>query len=101
MRLTRIILYSLYLAYFIATTYMGMNIDKMITKFGLFSFFSFFKDWLMYGLIFLWALLIVDSIQIWLMHRTINKMKRDINLRRPEVQITDMNSGKKKETPGI
>jgi hypothetical protein len=81
MRLTRIILYALYLAYFIVTTYMGMNIDKMISKYGLFSFFSFFKDWLMYGLVFLWALLIADSLQIWLMHRTIRKMKNEFNER--------------------
>jgi hypothetical protein len=48
---------------------MGLNVDKMISRFGLLSFFSFFQKWLTYGNLFFVLLLITENIYIWYLKR--------------------------------
>jgi hypothetical protein len=69
MRKLRIVLYIIFLIYVGVTIYMGLNVDKMISRFGLLSFFSFFQDWLTYGNLFFLVLLITDNIHIWFLKR--------------------------------
>ena len=56
---------------------MGLNIDKMISRFGLLSFFSFFQNWLAYGNLFFIALLITENIHIWFLKRRANYAEVD------------------------
>jgi len=53
------------------TLYMGLNVDKMISRFGLLSFFAFFQKWLTYGNLFFVLLLIVENIHIWFLKRRV------------------------------
>ena len=69
MKKLRIVLYIIFLTYVGVTIYMGLNVDKMISRFGLLSFFSFFQDWLTYGNLFFLVLLITDNIHIWFLKR--------------------------------
>ncbi|MCK5705248.1 MAG: hypothetical protein KAI29_29055 [Cyclobacteriaceae bacterium] len=69
MKKLRIVLYIIFLIYVGVTIYMGLNVDKMISRFGLLSFFSFFQDWLTYGNLFFLVLLITDNIHIWFLKR--------------------------------
>ena len=69
MKRLRIILYIIFLLYVGATLYMGLNVDKMISQFGLLSFFSLFQDWLTYGNLFFVVLLITENIHIWFLKR--------------------------------
>lgn len=69
MKKLRIVLYIIFLIYVGITIYMGLNVDKMISRFGLLSFFAFFQDWLTYGNLFFLVLLITDNIQIWFLKR--------------------------------
>lgn len=48
---------------------MGLNVDTMISRFGLLSFFSFFQDFLIYGNLFVVFLLIVENSHIWFLKR--------------------------------
>ena len=49
--------------------YMGLNVDKMISRFGLLSFFSLFQNWLAYGNLFFIVLLITENVHIWFLKR--------------------------------
>ena len=69
MKKLRIVLYIIFLIYVGFTIYMGLNVDTMISRFGLLSFFSFFQDWLTYGNLFFLVLLITDNIHIWFLKR--------------------------------
>ena len=69
MKKFRIVLYIIFLSYIGVTLYMGLNIDKMISRFGLLSFFSFFQNWLTYGNIFFVVLLITENVHIWFLKR--------------------------------
>lgn len=51
------------------TIYMGLNVDTMISRFGLLSFFSFFQDFLVYGNLFVIFLLIIENSHIWFLKR--------------------------------
>lgn len=69
MKKLRIVLYILFLTYIGVTLYMGLNVDKMISRFGLLSFFSFFQNWLTYGNLFFVILLVTENIHIWFLKR--------------------------------
>lgn len=69
MKKLRIVLYIIFLSYIGVTLYMGLNVDKMISRFGLLSFFSFFQNWLTYGNIFFVVLLITENVHIWFLKR--------------------------------
>lgn len=69
MKKLRIALYIIFLSYIGVTLYMGLNIDKMISRFGLLSFFSFFQNWLTYGNIFFVVILITENVHIWFLKR--------------------------------
>jgi hypothetical protein len=77
MKRFRIILYILFLSYMAVTMFMGLNVDTMIAKFGLLSFFSFFQDWLIYGLLFFVALMITENFQIWFLKRRVSHAESD------------------------
>lgn len=51
------------------TIYMGLNVDTMISRFGLLSFFSFFQNFLIYGNLFFVVLLIIENSHIWYLKR--------------------------------
>jgi hypothetical protein len=59
------------------TIYMGLNVDKMISQFGLLSFFSLFQDWLTYGNLFFIVLLIIENIHIWFQKRRLKYAEND------------------------
>jgi hypothetical protein len=59
------------------TLYMGLNVDKMISRFGLLSFFAFFQKWLTYGNLFFVALLITENIHIWFLKRRAKHTEED------------------------
>lgn len=69
MKRVRIVMYVLFLTYVGITLYMGLNVDDMIGRFGLLSFFSLFQNWLTYGNLFFIVLLIVENIHIWFLKR--------------------------------
>lgn len=69
MKKLRIVLYIIFLTYVGITLYMGLNVDKMISRFGLLSFFSLFQNWLTYGNLFFVILLITENIHIWFLKR--------------------------------
>jgi type II secretory pathway component PulF len=59
------------------TIYMGLNVDTMISKFGLLGFFSFFQNWLTYGNLFFVILLIAENILIWFLKRRVKYAEND------------------------
>ena len=69
MKKLRIVLYIVFLTDTAITIYMGLNVDKMISRFGLLSFFSFFQNWLTYGNLFFIVLLITENVHIWFLKR--------------------------------
>ena len=56
---------------------MGLNIDKMISHFGMLTFFSFLREWFIYGLIFFLIILIFENINIWLLRRELQHMENE------------------------
>lgn len=84
------------------TVFMGLNVDMMIAKFGLLSFFSFFQDWLSYGFIFFITLMITENIQIWFLKRRVNNAETDrddliIRVNDLRRQINELKSIKKND----
>lgn len=77
MKKFRIILYVLFLSYMAVTVFMGLNVDMVIAKFGIFSFLGFFQDWLIYGFIFFMTLMITENFQIWFLKRRVNNAETD------------------------
>ena len=77
MKKLRIVLYIVFLTYMAVTIYMGLNVDKMISRFGLLSFFSFFQSWLAYGNLFFIVLLIIENIHIWIQKRRLKYAEND------------------------
>lgn len=71
MKKFRIVLYIIFLAFMAVTIYMGLNIDKMISQFGLLSFFRFFQNWLTYGNLYFIVLLITENFHIWFLKRRV------------------------------
>ncbi|MCK5371876.1 MAG: hypothetical protein KAQ62_25120, partial [Cyclobacteriaceae bacterium] len=69
MKKLRIVLYVVFISYMAITIYMGLNVDKMISRFGLLSFFSLFQHWLTYGNLFFIVLLITENVHIWFLKR--------------------------------
>lgn len=61
------------------TIYMGLNVDKMISQFGLLSFFSLFQNWLTYGNLFFILLLITENFHIWFLKRRVKYAEEDRN----------------------
>jgi hypothetical protein len=83
-----------------ATMFMGLNVDMMIAEFGLLSFFSFFQDWLIYGLLFFVALMITENFQIWFLKRRVNHAENDrddliIRVNDLRRQINELKTSKK------
>ena len=72
MKKLRIVLYIIFMTYMAITLYMGLNVDKMISQFGLLSFFSLFQKWLAYGNLFFVVLLIVENVHIWFLKRRVS-----------------------------
>ena len=70
-------MYILFLAYVGITLYMGLNVDQMISRFGLLSFFSLFQNWLTYGNLFFIMLLIVENLHIWFLKRRVKYAETD------------------------
>ena len=62
-------MYIIFLSYIGVTLYMGLNMDKMVSRFGLLSFFRLFQNWLTYGNIFFVVLLITENVHIWFLKR--------------------------------
>ena len=77
MKKLRVVLYIIYLSYMGVSIYMGLNVDKMISQFGLLSFFAFFQKWLTYGNLFFVALLITENIHIWFIKRRVSYAEND------------------------
>jgi len=61
----------MFLTYMAITLYMGLNIDKMISRFGLLTFFRFFQNWLTYGNLYFIVLLITENFHIWFLKRRV------------------------------
>jgi len=61
----------MFLTYMAITLYMGLNIDKMISRFGLLTFFRFFQNWLTYGNLYFIVLLITEIFHIWFLKRRV------------------------------
>lgn len=84
MKKTRIVLYVLFLIYVGCTIYMGLNVDKMVSRFGMLRFFSFFRQWFIYGNLFFIVLLITENIHIWMLKQRKNFLedeRRDLIIR--------------------
>ena len=71
MKKFRIVLYVIFLAFMAITIYMGLNIDKMISRFGLLTFFRFFQNWLTYGNLYFIVLLVTENFHIWFLKRRV------------------------------
>lgn len=100
MKKLRIVLYIVFLAYVGITLYMGLNIDKMISRFGLLSFFSLFQNWLTYGNLFFVILLITENIHIWFLKRRVKYAETDrqdliIRVNDLRRQLTELKKEKK------
>ena len=101
MKKLRIVLYIIFLSYVGVTLYMGLNVDKMISQFGLLSFFSFFQDWLTYGNLFFVILLVTENVHIWFLKRRSKYAeddRQDLIIRVNDLrrQIDDLKKDKKK-----
>jgi len=103
MKRFRIVLYIIFLTYMGLTIYMGLNIDKMISQFGLLTFFRFFQNWLTYGNLFFIVLLITENFHIWFLKRRAKYAEDDrehlivrVNdLRRQIIELKKENDKKK------
>lgn len=71
MKKFRIVLYVIFLAFMAITIYMGLNIDKMISRYGLLTFFRFFQNWLTYGNLYFIVLLVTENFHIWFLKRRV------------------------------
>ncbi len=102
MKKIRVTLYIIFLVYMAITLYMGLNVDQMISRFGLLSFFRLFQNWLTYGNLFFILLLIIENIHIYYLKRKIKNLDEDRNdliltlndLRR---QVNELNGLKEKK----
>lgn len=77
MKKFRIVLYVVFLSYLAVTIYMGLNVDKMISRFGLLSFFSFLQNWLASGNLYIIILLIVENIHIFLLKQRVKSAENE------------------------
>ncbi len=71
MKKFRIVLYVIFLVFMAITIYLGLNVDKMISRFGLLSFFRFFQNWLTYGNLYFIVLLVTENFHIWFLKRRV------------------------------
>ncbi len=77
MKKFRIILYIAFFLYLAVSLFMGLNVDKMISNFGLLSFFKFFQSWLTYGSLFFIVLLITENFTIWFLRQRLKHAETD------------------------
>ena len=105
MKKLRIVLYIIFLTFMAITIYMGLNIDKMISRFGLLTFFRFFQNWLTYGNLYFIVLLITENFHIWFLKRRVRYAEderddliiRVNDLRRQIGELKKENAKKKSE----
>lgn len=77
MKRYKLIFYVIIVIYFSTSVYFGFNLDKMFSKFGMFSFFTFLKNWAITGLILLLVEFAIENIHIFSLNRAITKLSRD------------------------
>jgi hypothetical protein len=80
---------------------MGLNIDKMISRFGLLTFFRFFQNWLTYGNLYFIVLLITENFHIWFLKRRVRyaeEERDDLIIRVNDLrrQVSELKKEKKK-----
>ncbi len=91
----------MFLTYMAITLYMGLNIDKMISRFGLLTFFRFFQNWLTYGNLYFIVLLITENFHIWFLKRRVRyaeEERDDLIIRVNDLrrQVSELRKEKKK-----
>lgn len=90
MKRYKLIFYVIIVIYFSTSVYFGFNLDKMFSKFGMFSFFNFLKNWAITGLILLLVEFAIENIHIFSLNRTIAKLERENSkLRKKPLESVD------------
>ena len=78
MKFLRSVLTVIFIIYLIMTIIMASNVDEMVNKMGLFSFFRMFRNWVVYGFLFVLVLIIIDNIRILTLKNVIKKTHLEI-----------------------
>ena len=96
MRILRRFFTVVFIIYLIMTIIMASSVDKMINMMGLLNFFNFFKNWVLYGFIFVLVLITIYNFGI---------IRLKNILKKTQVEISDLqhklNALLKKEKKGM
>ena len=74
-RIVKTVLYIIYFIYIITSIYLAINFNKLIPKFGIFTFFIFLKKWAIGGIILLSITWIIENIHIYVLKRRIRELE--------------------------
>lgn len=78
MKVLRSVLTTIFVIYLIMTIIMANNVDEMVNKMGLFRFFHMFRNWVVYGFLFVLVLIIIDNIRIMTLKNILKKTHLEI-----------------------
>ena len=82
MKKIRFFFYVIYVLYLLATLYMVLDIEGMMGRFGMVTFFTFLQKWFVYGLGFFLVILVVENINSWWLRRQLlHKENENIDLK--------------------
>lgn len=79
MRILRRLFTVIFIIYLIMTIIMASNVDKMISMFGLINFFELFKNWVLYGFIFVLVLILIYNFGIIRLKNILKKTQIEIS----------------------
>ena len=79
MRILRRFFTVIFIIYLVLTIIMASNVDKMINMMGLINFFNMFKNWVLYGFIFVLVLIIIYNFGIIRLKNILKKTQVEIS----------------------
>ncbi len=79
MRILRRFFTVIFFIYLVLTIIMASNVDKMINMMGLLNFFHFFKNWVLYGFIFVLVLITIYNFGIIRLKNILKKTQVEIS----------------------
>ena len=79
MRILRRFFTVIFIIYLVLTIIMASNVDKMINMMGLINFFNLFKNWVLYGFIFVLVLITIYNFGIIRLKNILKKTQVEIS----------------------
>ncbi len=79
MRILRRFFTVIFIIYLVLTIIMASSVDKVINMMGLLNFFNFFKNWVLYGFIFVLVLIIIYNFGIIRLKNILKKTQVEIS----------------------